>query len=209
MMKRDFVHTRLFAAAALAMLAALAGTGCLGSTPQARLYAITAPPVGPPVEQTDWAVLVGPIDLPRYLDRPQIVTRTAKSPERLHVAELHRWAGGLSSDVARVLAKDLGQRLGTSRIVLYPANPPFPLDYTLTIEITRLDGELGRELVLEARFMLTARNTQEAIAIELFSHTETVERASYEDLVRAHGRALSKLSQHVAGRLLALRSVAD
>ena len=48
---------------------------------------------------------VGPVTLPPYLDRPQIVTRASRA--QLHLAELDQWAASLQDTVARVLAENL------------------------------------------------------------------------------------------------------
>src|SRR5512145_1644163 len=48
---------------------------------------------------------VGPITLPRYVDRPQIVTRTG--PYEIKLAEFDRWAEGLDANFSRVLAENL------------------------------------------------------------------------------------------------------
>ena len=91
----------------LISLVALLVTACSSSTPKAEFYTLssisstrpdaTITTAGQPV-----AIGVGPVNIPKILDRPQIVTRTG--PNKLQIDEFHRWAGRLDEDFARVLA---------------------------------------------------------------------------------------------------------
>ena len=104
-------------------LAGLAGMGgCVGRSSAARFYVLT------PVAATGVAaastqgsgliVSVGPVTLPSYLNRPQIVTRLAGG--EVDLAEFDRWAEILIEAVPRVLAEDLGRLLGSDRVEAYP-----------------------------------------------------------------------------------------
>src|SRR5919108_2844543 len=57
---------------------------------------------------------VGPVTLPRYVDRPQIVTRT--SPYELKVAEFDRWGEALDPNFSRVLGENLALLLPSARV---------------------------------------------------------------------------------------------
>ncbi len=56
--------------------------------------------------------------LPRYVDRPQIVTRT--SPYELNLAEFDRWAESLDANFARVLADNLSFSFPPARVAVSP-----------------------------------------------------------------------------------------
>ena len=70
----------------------------LSSLSASETIAATAATQGP-------VIGVGPITLPKYLDRPQIVTRAGSN--QLALAEFDRWAEPLQDNVARVLAENL------------------------------------------------------------------------------------------------------
>jgi uncharacterized lipoprotein YmbA len=61
---------------------------------------------------------IGPVTLPKYLDRPQIVTFT--SPYALNVVEFDRWAEPLESTFVRVLAENLALLLPRAHVVVSP-----------------------------------------------------------------------------------------
>ena len=72
------------------------------------------------------AIGVGPVELPKFLDRPQIVTR--KSQYRVAFSEFHRWAGSFSEDFLRVLAKNISVLLPVDRVSAYPWTDQFSPD---------------------------------------------------------------------------------
>src|ERR671924_270261 len=75
---------------------------------------------------------VGPVTLPRYVDRPQIVTRTG--PYEIKLAEFDRWAEALDANFTRVLADNLSLLLPTARVVMSPWPRATPLDYQVTVD---------------------------------------------------------------------------
>src|SRR4029450_11406568 len=85
-------------------------SGCFGSTPPTHFYLIppltsgdTAPPAS--AGQRDLTLAVGPVTVPPYLDRPQLVTRTSRA--KLTLADFEQWAGPLEDTIARVSADGL------------------------------------------------------------------------------------------------------
>ena len=61
---------------------------------------------------------LGPIHLPPYLERPQMVRRVA--PNELVFDEFNRWSEPLKENFVRVLANDLDRLLGVERMIGYP-----------------------------------------------------------------------------------------
>src|SRR5262249_15427544 len=92
--------------------------GCSNTSPT-RFYVLSAmtdqaaavPGKGP-------AVGIGPITLPQYLNRPQIVTPV--SGNQLAVAEVDQWGGDLNDNVTRALATNLSSLLETDRVFPFP-----------------------------------------------------------------------------------------
>ncbi len=142
------------------------------------------------------AVGVEPVQLPRYLDRPQIVTRDG--PNRIRLAEFDRWAEPLKHNVSRVMAESLSALLSAERTVVYPWSTSAAPDYRLAVEITRFDGELGGEVALNARWTISGRNAKEALLRRESSYVETATGRDYEALVAAKSRALASLSREIA-----------
>jgi uncharacterized lipoprotein YmbA len=190
-------------ARAAAGLAALLAAGCLGRSPEVQLYTM-APLAGDPVAGApgpELAIAVGPASFPRYLERPQIVTRV--DPQRVEVDEHDRWAGGFEANVLRALGGDLAQQLGSERLVVYPSDAPFPLDYRISLDVHEFAGRPAGELLLDVRWVVRSPASAEVLAVG-DSRIQLPVGGGIESLVRAHGEALAELARQIALRVAEL-----
>ena len=87
---------------------------------------------------------IGPIQFPAYLDREQIVTRTAQN--RLDISENDRWAEPLEENFTRVLSQNLGILLGGARIIRYPWRTSQSLGCQIEIEVLRFEPNTGQKV---------------------------------------------------------------
>jgi uncharacterized lipoprotein YmbA len=183
------------------MLFAGSLAGCSRS-PTVKVYTLSPVAVASQGGMSDLAVVVGPADLPRALNRNQIVTRA--SDTRINIDEYHVWAAALDSEFLRVLGDNIAAGLGSDRVVSYPAESPFDLDYRVLIDVLQFDGALGDSVVLKARWTIVQQNG-EAVAVEMFESTQTISGGSnYDALVAAHSAAIGELSQDVVAELKSL-----
>jgi uncharacterized protein len=190
-----------------ALLLAGAASGCLGGSPKPRHYTLgaAAAPAGPPLaELPELGLVVGPVDFPRYLDRPEMVVRDGS--HGLELSDSHRWAGSLRNDFLRVLADHLGRRVGTERVVTYPNEARFPVTYRVQLELLSFEGTPGANVSLRARWVVASGATGKALAVEESDLTEPTASASWDDLVAAQGRALARMGDEIANRIVALAS---
>jgi uncharacterized lipoprotein YmbA len=192
---------------AVLLLAALA-IGCFGATPQPDFYTLSAASgaaSGPALaSRPDLGFAVGPIDFPRYLDRPEIVTRDGS--HRLILADDHRWGGSLRNDILRVVADDLGRLLGTARVAIYPAEPRFPASFRVLLDVREFEGIAGEKVTLRVRWTIARADDGRALAVEESRIEQPVASTSYEDLVSAESAALGTLNRQIAERMAALPS---
>src|SRR5438477_3368390 len=99
---------------------ALLASGCsLGrQSPPVRLYTLTTlspADAGQHTSSTQGiAIGVGPVELPQYVNRPQIVT--GDSGNELQRAAFEQWAEPLETNFSRVLAQNLALLLATDRV---------------------------------------------------------------------------------------------
>src|SRR5262249_35892325 len=89
---------------------------------------------------------LGPIELPAYLDRREVVTRV--EPNRLTYSGVARWAGGVRTSFAQVLARDLGVLLGTDQVLTFPWFIALQPQYVVEMRVTRFErgSDDGAEL---------------------------------------------------------------
>jgi uncharacterized lipoprotein YmbA len=142
------------------------------------------------------AIGLGPIELPKYLNRPQIVTRV--SPNEVEFAEFHRWAASLNNDFSSTLAQNLSNLLATDRVAVYPWTSRTPVDVQVKIKVIRFDGQLGKSVVLETAWALFGKDTAKPLLSRGSTINEAVGAKGYKGLVEAQSRAIAGLSREIA-----------
>ncbi|MGF1528818.1 MAG: membrane integrity-associated transporter subunit PqiC [Candidatus Competibacterales bacterium] len=193
-------------ALALWVLAALGG--CATTGPDVQYYVLAPLPSGSNSKGLDRVVGVGPVDLPQYLNRPQIVTRAGEN--QLTLAEFHRWAEPLEVNVAAVLAQNLTALLDGTTVAAFPWPAETTPDYRIRVTISRFEGDSDGNVSLVARWQLVDLQGQElqrgnALLGAAFV-PPTDGEWDYGALVGAMNRVLGELSQDLAR---ALRRLAD
>jgi uncharacterized protein len=186
-------------------LAILLLGGC--SSPDARFYVLTdtATPAQPPADTATGiaAIGIGPVELPEYLDRPQIVTRTDQN--ELQLAEFDKWAAPLKDNVIQVLAQNLGAFSPGNKVTVYPWKRATPLDYQVTIKITRFDRTVDGDSVLNAHWAVLTGDGGKELAAHDARYTERPAGAGSRATVAAMNRSLERFSQDIANTLNVLR----
>ena len=141
------------------------------------------------------AIGVGPVEFPKFLDRPQIVTR--KSQNQIQVSEFHRWAGSFPGDFSRVLAKNISILLPSDRVAVYPWGEQFSPTYRVKLDVEQFDGQLGERVVLEVTWMVMDQEGTNKLLVRRSLIEEPVPDNNYEALVVAESNALVTLSRTI------------
>ena len=128
---------------------------------------------------------LGPITIPPYLDRPEVVTRLSET--EFSVSDSDRWGEPLDISVPRVLAQDLSTDLPGLQIVPFPWSRKTQLDYRVSVDFRRLERTAdGRAEVQAVWTLYQARDSN-------FSERNvTTASASAGDDQRAASAALSQ-----------------
>jgi uncharacterized lipoprotein YmbA len=187
---------------------ALLGLGACASTPS-RFYILNTLPASETTPATAAArgpvIGVGPISFPKYLDRPQIVTRASR--HQVTLGEFDRWAEPLQENFSSVLAENLALLIPTDQILLNPWPRPATLDYQVGVEVLHFDGWLGGESALIARWSILDRAERELSSRKVHLQAPTGGR-DYEALVVALNQMLEALSRDLATAIQHLASQA-
>ena len=107
------------------------------------------------------SILVGPVRLPLYLDRAEIVTRNSQN--KVEIADFAQWAGPLRENLPRVLAENLAVLLSTDRVGIFPGERAREFDYNITVYVTRFDGMLGEKADLRARWSILDKSRKKML----------------------------------------------
>ena len=142
---------------------------------------------------------MGPVTLPSMLRRSQIVMRS--SGNQLVVNEYHRWAGNLEDDILRVLGETMGERLGTEKVMVYPSESALLPAYRATVDVQRLDGHPGSEVVLQANWTIDDPRADSVLLVGKYERRLAVNDETVDALVAVYSRAVAELGQELAERM--------
>jgi len=189
---------------AAALLAVMLLSACAGTSPPVDFYTLSAavPSADAAVAGTrcsNSVIAIGPVNWPRYLDQPRIVTRTG--PNRVGFNEYHRWAGSLSDDFERVLIKNLAGLLQSELLVSNRRLARFKPAYQVELGVGQFDGQLGGDVILDVYWVITAIASGKPDIIHSTTIRETTTAPDYDALVSASSRATAQLSQEIAAEL--------
>jgi uncharacterized lipoprotein YmbA len=189
--------TNLLGATILAALAACAPTR---PTSFYTLSTVAEPGAAASRSGKGLVVGLGPVTLPQYLDRPDIVTREGENQMRL--ADFHQWAQPLDSLLARIMAEDLFVLLGAEDVIPLPQRREIPLDRAVEVDVNRFEADQAGEVVLDARWRVYAGDDETLLASGRSVVTEQgAPVPDYEAVVAAMSRAVGRVSAEVASAI--------
>ncbi len=182
----------------LAAVVVLGTAACIGgrASPATQHYVLSPVVEAPPGRTASPAVPlvvgVGPVTLPAYLDRPQMVLRPA--PDRIEITEFEQWGEPLRNGVTRVVAVNLARLLPESRVVAFPWRSTEAIGYQVVLDIGQMDGPAGGSVALDARWRVLDRSGSEVAA----RVSRLSEPAGKGTTAAAMSRALGALSHEIA-----------
>ena len=123
----------------------LAGCVSVPTSPNPRFYMLRSaakdqmPGISDPISGI--VVAVGPIKIPEYQDRPQIVTQDRDG--MLTFAQFDRWGESLDQGIQRVIAENLAAMLPKAVFGIFPCNHAMSVKYQVIAEIIKLDSDIN------------------------------------------------------------------
>jgi uncharacterized lipoprotein YmbA len=148
-----------------------------------------APAAGAP------SVLLGPVVLPEYLQRRELVTRVGANQVREE--ELELWAEPLRDSLPRTLERDLAALLGRGRIRRGPWTGQTPPELAIAVDIRRFERTSGGQVELVADWAVSDGT---AASERLHQQTRLILPAgkTTQAAVASLSRALAMLSREIA-----------
>jgi uncharacterized lipoprotein YmbA len=178
--------------------------------PPTRLYVLTALPAmdgtSPVVVPRSDAIGVGPVTLPQYVNRLQIVT--GNTGQELRRAPFANWAEPLEDNFTRVLAENLSFLLATDQVAVFPWKGPMSLEYQVVVEVTKFLGEPGGQVSLEALWSIVGKDGTDVLVRQKARFSEPVAGQEYEALTAAMSHTVAALSRDIAQAITTLRQTA-
>lgn len=154
-----------FPSAVVRCLIALVATGlsACGSSAPARFYTLSAEALMPETPLlAGHRILVGPFELPAYLDRPQMAIRGAAGEIRF--LEYQRWAEPLDASFMRTFSDDLIVVAGTEDVIAVPVPQQLPTDFRVMARISRFDVDEAGQAVLIVQWYASDQASRVVVA---------------------------------------------
>lgn len=182
------------------LLMAMAGFGgCFRDSKPDQFYMLQAieRPKAPGAGTGGPLVGLGPIKIPAYLDRPQIVT--AASGQQYHLSESHRWAERLDENIARVSAQNLAELIPSDRILMHPwPREPKP-DAQLAVNIQEMHVDPAGQVRMSALWSLKLAGDQ--LYNHRFSCQQPASLTDYSRMVEVESECLARLNREMAAAI--------
>lgn len=143
---------------------------------------------------------VQPVEVPGWIDRPQVATRLAGS--QVAADEFARWGEPIARGVQRVVAENLAALLPERRVISAPWAGYEPVVHKVDLTITELARQADGSVLLEARWAIIGRD-RSTLAQRRSSHRSPA-AAGAAGTVEGSSQALEALSREIAETLLTL-----
>lgn len=172
-------------------------TGCLSPTPspEVRYYRLhPADPAPEAIGSFSQSLVVGPMELSPYIDRPHLARRS--TPNRVTYTEYDRWAEPLKWNLSVVVAGELSSLLETDHIRAYSPRAPGDREWPhLALRLHTFELHENGTAVMRAEVYLPDG------AIWDFEGHEPITGDNTEAGVAALNRLVLRFSRQLAGHL--------
>ncbi len=146
--------------------------------------------------KSDKKIIIGikQVAIPNYLSRPQIIT--VKNGSEFTVSETNRWLESLQYSIQRAVADNISNynKNFTAKSINFEKDN---FDYTVQIEINRLDGNFDSFAELDAFYTIKDKyNTIQTKHINLLKKT-SIDKLNYYELVNKYNLLILELSNKI------------
>ena len=171
----------------------------LGTSKNAKFYTMT-PAAAAQIVSADYraVIVVSRVQLPKYVERPQIVTQY-KDSAQVNISEYNRWVDAPAALATRALTEDLSMSLPSAQIKETRAKKG-EVDRVVAVEIVEMNGVLGEKAELTAWYTIQDK-TGKMQSYQKFTDSVSIGK-TYDDLAQGYSQLLAKLSQEIAASLI-------
>ena len=168
--------------------------GCF-STPNSNFFILEKSDLQE-ISAKTFIIAVYNINIPDFIDKPQIVLQKPNSPE-IKISEFNRWATDLSTMFKNTLINNLSQTLPNAKII--PLTYGSVYKYTIKIDVEKMSGWLNDSAYLNINWQILNSNGK-SIYSQNLQYTAPTGK-TYESYVKAQSKLLKNLSEDIALKL--------
>ncbi|MGD8640296.1 MAG: PqiC family protein [Gammaproteobacteria bacterium] len=147
----------------------------------------------------DLTIGLGPIQLPKYLDRSPLVIRGDGS--EVIINDLHRWAEPLEDNFTRILAENLYQLVNGIKVSLHPWRDQRDIDYQIIVTLYQFDTDIDGNVVMSSTWSILQAGSDQLLYSRRTIINEKAGNPDYPALVDAQSKAVEKLTREIAEKL--------
>jgi len=199
---------RVFLCCVMLGLSVFIFSGCLSlsNSPAPRFYMLKAMDKQQISAKFDIApgviVVVGPVNIPDYQDRPQIVTMDKEG--MLKFAQFDRWGESLDSALTRLITDDLTVMLPAANLQMSPCNFAIPVTYQVIVDVIQLDNRLDKDVFLVCQWSIINVKNKQMLLTKRSEFHQPVNPHNYSGLTAALSASCASLSSEIAASLAEL-----
>ena len=172
-------------------------------TPSADVPATTAA-ASTQTTSDDFTLGLGPIKLPPYLDRPEIVTRAANN--RIELSKEDRWGESVQNGFTTSLRRDLEAQAGTNRVIIFPWYNTVHVDMQVAIDVYRFETDSQGNANLSAKWTILDSSGKNILYTVESNLTQPSKPGDNTDAAAALSKTIGDLSGQIANMVHQLRS---
>lgn len=192
--------------ALVVLILAIAGCISIPNSPNPRFYMLKAmdkPGAGQTFSVPAGTIIsIGPVDIPEYQNRPQIVTQDKN--KMLNVAQFDRWGEQLNIAITRTLIENLTMLLPDANFELFPASFAIPVNYQVIVDIVQLESNLNSEVFFAAQWSIIRDTDRKMMLNKRYEASQPVKPNNYSGLVKALNDICASFSKEIAKEFSAL-----
>jgi len=182
------------------LFVALALSACVnigpGTPPRAPTYVLEPTVPATRVEHGGVSVGLGPVTIPAYLDRSELVSREAAN--QLRIDPRHSWGAPLDQEVQRVLGENLSRLLASDRVIVWPWSRHREIVVRIPVRVLQFEPVAGQGVVLVARWELLSPDATRVLLSRQSEIIEPLTGFGPGPYAAGMSRALATLARQIA-----------
>ena len=178
----------------------LASCSLGGKTKSSQFYVLDST-ISPTEQETDndVSLAISQVLVPGYIDRPQIITKTASA--EIKFSEFNRWAEPIDSMFQRVLTQNIKTLTNSDQITSYPWAPEQTFEFTLRMKLIKFENNEAGDALLVANWILVKHNDESTPRANFSEFRASASNSSYAARVAALNDTLSQFSREIVNRM--------
>lgn len=200
MKQAKFAYFAIF----ISFVLVLSGCVSVANSPSPRFYTLQAmdeKQVGKKFNlPTNPVIRIGPVRIPEYQNRPQIVTQDKDG--MLSFAQFDRWGEPLEYALGRIIGEDLRIMLIGSTIEMRSWDLDIPVKYRVIIDVVQIESRLDKGLFFACQWSAIDAQNKKVLLIKRSEFSYPITPHSYSGLTKALSLACASLSKEIAQGLV-------